>query len=98
MAKWTHLIRFLAREDGQVHLGQLVDPRRDPGLDSFNGTELKAYLINGDLHNGEVTEHVLTVERVSLLIHALRRDFWTNQRSFFRQLQESNVHTLDASV
>ena len=73
MAKWSHLIRFLAREDGQVHLGQLVDPSRDPGLDSVSGTEIKAYLINGDVYNGVVTGHILTVERVGPLSSTVTR-------------------------
>lgn len=65
MIPWTHVIRFQAVEDGQIHLGQLVDTTRDIGLDSVNGTEIKAFLINGDIFNGTVTEHVLTVQRVS---------------------------------
>ncbi|KAH8204408.1 hypothetical protein TruAng_001459 [Truncatella angustata] len=63
MPEWTHLIRFLAVEDDQVHLGQLVDTTRDAGLDSVDGTEIKAYLINGDIFNGKVTKHVYTVKK-----------------------------------
>ncbi|KAF4336947.1 bifunctional 4-hydroxyphenylacetate degradation enzyme [Fusarium beomiforme] len=62
MSTWTHLIRFRAKEDGQVHLGQLVDTSRDVGLDCVDGVEVKAFLINGDMYNGTVTEKVLTVD------------------------------------
>ncbi|KAK9784305.1 putative 5-carboxymethyl-2-hydroxymuconate isomerase [Seiridium cardinale] len=64
MPAWTHLVRFLAVEDDQVHLGQLVDTARDVGLDSVNGTEIKARLINGDIFNGKVTSHVYTVKKL----------------------------------
>ncbi|KAK2468872.1 hypothetical protein H9L39_19464 [Fusarium oxysporum f. sp. albedinis] len=59
MSTWTHLIRFKAKEDGQVHLGQLVDISRDVGLDCFNNIEVKAFLINGDMYSGTVTEDML---------------------------------------
>lgn len=65
MQNWTHLIRFRAVEDGQVHLGQLVDTARDVGIDCLNGVEVKAFLINGDIFNGTVTKNVLTVDHVS---------------------------------
>lgn len=65
MSSWTHLIRFRAKEDGQIHLGQLVDPTRDIGLDSVNGVEVKAFLLNGDMYNATITDHVLTVDQVS---------------------------------
>ncbi|KAF4435223.1 bifunctional 4-hydroxyphenylacetate degradation enzyme [Fusarium acutatum] len=62
MSSWTHLIRFRAKEDGQVHLGQLVDPTRDIGLDCMDRVVVKAFLLNGDIYNGTVTEQVLTVD------------------------------------
>lgn len=65
MPSWTHLIRFVAVEDHQSHIGQLVDTSRDVGLDSFEGREIKAYLINGTIFGGEVTKTVLTVKHVS---------------------------------
>lgn len=64
MPDWTHLIRFIAVEDEQIHLGQLVDTSRDVGLDSVKGVEIKAYLINGDVLSGKVTKHVYTVKRL----------------------------------
>lgn len=59
------MIRFRAVEDGQDHLGQLVDTSRDVGIDCLNGVEVKAFLINGDIFNGTVTDIVFTVDRVS---------------------------------
>lgn len=60
----THIIRFIAKEDQRIHLGQLVDTSRDIGLDSVEGKEIKAKLINGSLFDGEVTDKVYTVDRL----------------------------------
>lgn len=72
MAHWTHLIRFFAVEDGQIHLGQLVDTSRDIGEDSFNGVPIKAFRIEGSIHSGRVTEEVLQVKRVCLINPVIR--------------------------
>lgn len=64
MSKPTHIIRFIAVEDGRVHLGQLTDTSRDVGLDSIQGTATTAYEINGTIFNGLVTENVLTVQQL----------------------------------
>lgn len=40
---WTHLIRFIAKEDNQVHLGQ-IDPSIDIGLDIEAGKLVKQTL------------------------------------------------------
>ncbi|KAI1276253.1 5-carboxymethyl-2-hydroxymuconate isomerase [Xylaria sp. FL0933] len=65
MGNWTHLIRFIAKEDQQVHLGQLVDVSRDVGKDSVDGVEIKAYLIRGSIFDGKIiTGVVYTVERL----------------------------------
>jgi hypothetical protein len=69
MPSWTHLIRFVAAEDNQSHIGQLVDASRDVGLDSFEGREIKAYLINGTIFDGEVTKTLMTVKYVSCFKH-----------------------------
>ncbi|GKZ26579.1 hypothetical protein AbraIFM66951_002822 [Aspergillus brasiliensis] len=61
---WTHLIRFIAVEDSQTHLGQLVDPSRDVGEDSVNGVNIAAYLINGDIFTGRVTSQILHVKQL----------------------------------
>ena len=64
MDKATHIIRFVANEDGRIHLGQPVDTSRDVGLDSFEGKETKAYLLNGSIFDAEVTGHVRTVKQL----------------------------------
>jgi hypothetical protein len=69
MPSWTHLIRFIAVEDHQSHIGQLIDTSRDVGLDSFENREIKAYIINGTIFDGEVTETVMTVKYVSYSRH-----------------------------
>ena len=64
MPSATHIIRFIANEDHRTHIGQLVDTKRDVGLDSVEGKEIKAYLINGSIFNGEVTDQVYTVKQL----------------------------------
>ena len=65
MAPWTHLVRFIAEEDHEVHLGQLVDTSRDIGLDSFNGVKIQVYLVQGTIFNSTITKNILTVKQVS---------------------------------
>lgn len=65
MPSWTHLVRFIAIEDSQEHLGQLIDTARDVGRDSVEGIEIAVYLIDGTLFDGRVTEQVLHVKTVS---------------------------------
>ena len=62
--KATHIIRFVAVEDNRIHLGQLLDTSRDIGLDSLEGKEIKAYLINGSIFAPDVTQHVYTVKQL----------------------------------
>jgi len=67
MPSWTHLIRFIACEDHQPHLGQLVDTRADVGLESLKTERnIKAYLIRGTIFDGQVTQIILTVKDVRL--------------------------------
>lgn len=65
MVPWTHLIRFVAIEDHQIHLGQLVDTSRDVGQDSVNGKDIAAYLIDGNVFDGRVTDQIYHVKQVS---------------------------------
>ncbi|QKX58384.1 uncharacterized protein TRUGW13939_05506 [Talaromyces rugulosus] len=62
MAPWTHLIRFIAEEDGQIHLGQ-VDPEEFPdiGIAVFEGKRISAKLITGDIFDGVVSDTLLHV-------------------------------------
>jgi hypothetical protein len=64
MPFWTHLIRFVANEDGQNHLGQLVDTTRDVGVDTFEGKRVEAYMIIGTIFEGQITKTILTVKYV----------------------------------
>lgn len=66
MPSWTHLIRFVAEEDSQPHIGQLVDTSADVGLDTFEGKPVRAYEIVGTIFDGEVTKTILTVKYVRM--------------------------------
>lgn len=67
MPSWTHLVRFIAVEDSQVHLGQLVDTTRDVGRDSVDGVEIAVKAIEGTIFDGRVTDEILHVKQVSYL-------------------------------
>ncbi|CAG7936883.1 unnamed protein product [Penicillium salamii] len=64
MPFWTHLIRFIAVEDSQVHLGQLVDTSRDVGRDSVDGIEIAAKIIEGTIFDGRVTDETMHVKQL----------------------------------
>ncbi|KJK66828.1 Fumarylacetoacetate FAA hydrolase family protein [Aspergillus parasiticus SU-1] len=64
MSSWTHLIRFVAVEDGLIHLGQLVDTSRDVGRDNVDGVEIAAYVIDGTIFDGRVTKEVMNVKQL----------------------------------
>lgn len=56
---WTHLVRFIAVEDSQIHLGQLVDITRDVGQDTLDGISIAVYLIDGSIFDGRVTQQLM---------------------------------------
>ncbi|VUC26550.1 unnamed protein product [Clonostachys rosea] len=62
---WTHLIRFIAKEDGRIHLGQ-IDSKRFPdvGLAIFEGRDVDASCISGSVFDGVVTDRKLRVARL----------------------------------
>ncbi|GBE79830.1 fumarylacetoacetate hydrolase [Sparassis latifolia] len=64
--QWTRLIRFVAAETSQVHIGEPVDPRLDVGLASHQKQVIKAYEIHGSAldPNAHVTRKVLTVKEL----------------------------------
>ena len=66
--RWTHLIRFIAEEDGQLHLGN-IDPKAYPdvGLSIFNGDSVAANIVSGSIFDGVVTEKVMHVKTVRKL-------------------------------
>lgn len=61
---WTHLVRFIATEDHQIHLGQLVDTTRDIGQDTVDGVDIAAFLIEGTIYDGRVTRQIMHVKQV----------------------------------
>jgi hypothetical protein len=67
MATWTHLIRFVAREDAKIYYGQLSDSKIDVGVAIYEGKVVKARIIEGNAFSAVATEKVRTVERVCLI-------------------------------
>ena len=70
---WTRLIRFIAQEDGQIHLGE-VDAKQFPdvGLAALNGERITAKLINGSVFDGVVTEKSLHIAQVGCLRNSMK--------------------------
>ncbi|KAJ5379392.1 hypothetical protein N7509_012511 [Penicillium cosmopolitanum] len=64
-SSWTHLIRFIAEEDGLIHIGQ-VDSEKFPdvGLSTFRGDKISAKLINGTIFDGIVTDKTFHVAKL----------------------------------
>ena len=63
--QWTHLIRFVAEETGQVHLGQInVKEYPDVGLATVEGKKVIAKEVTGSIFDGVVTDKTLTVKQV----------------------------------
>lgn len=62
---WTHLVRFISEEDGQVHIGQ-VDAKEFPdvGLSIFNGEPVSCKVIKGSAFDGVVSNTTMRVARV----------------------------------
>lgn len=62
---WTHLVRFIAEEDKQVHLGNVdVSKYPDVGLSTFKGQKVAVNLVTGSAFSGTVTEKVMHIERL----------------------------------
>ncbi|KAJ7821198.1 hypothetical protein B0H14DRAFT_2831904 [Mycena olivaceomarginata] len=64
--QWTRLIRFVAAETSQVHLGQPVDASLDVGLAAFRGNAIKAHEIVGSALDpaAHLSKTVLTVKQL----------------------------------
>lgn len=63
---WTHLIRFVAEETGQIHLGQIdANEYPDLGIASVEGKTIRAKEVTGSIFDGVVTDKILTVKQVS---------------------------------
>ncbi|GAB0137068.1 hypothetical protein EsDP_00005351 [Epichloe bromicola] len=61
---WTRLIRFIAEEDGQIHLGEVDSSHPDIGLAVFEGKTVSARAITGSVFDGIVSSRTLTVHRL----------------------------------
>lgn len=64
--QWTRLIRFVAAETSQVHLGQPVNATFDVGLAASRGNTIQAHEIVGSALDpaAQVTSTVLTVKQL----------------------------------
>jgi len=62
--QWRRLIRFVANETAQVHIGQPVDGNLDVGLAAHHGKPIQAYEIIGSAldASAQVTSKILTVK------------------------------------
>ncbi|KAG5928606.1 hypothetical protein E4U42_000320 [Claviceps africana] len=62
---WTRLIRFVAREDGQIHLGEVSPTEHaDIGLALLEGKTVSARAITGSVFDGLVSSTTLTVQHL----------------------------------
>ncbi|KAK2764670.1 fumarylacetoacetate hydrolase domain-containing protein 2A [Colletotrichum kahawae] len=62
---WSHLVRFVAQEDGQVHLGQVDAGKwQDVGLATLEGERIPVNLVKGNVFDGCVTEEVMHVQEL----------------------------------
>ncbi|KAJ6532261.1 hypothetical protein DFH09DRAFT_1044220 [Mycena vulgaris] len=64
--QWTRLIRFIAAETAQVHIGQPIDATLDVGLAAYRGDVIKAHEIVGSALDpaSRVSSTVLTVKQL----------------------------------
>lgn len=100
MPSWTHLVRFVAVEDSQVHLGQLVDTTRDVGLDSANGLKIAVFVIEGTIFDGRVTKEIMHVKQVSFraLFSPFKYTIFTNSDSYYPLSHNKSAATFVAWV
>ncbi|THG95879.1 hypothetical protein EW026_g5848 [Hermanssonia centrifuga] len=63
---WSRLIRFVAAETAQIHIGEPIDPELDVGLAFHKEQAIKAYEIFGSALDpaAQVTKNVLTVKQL----------------------------------
>ncbi|KAK1849546.1 fumarylacetoacetate hydrolase domain-containing protein 2A [Colletotrichum chrysophilum] len=64
-SSWSHLVRFVAQEDGQVHLGQVdAGEWQDVGLATLKSQRIPVKLVKGNVFDGCVTEEVMHVKEL----------------------------------
>ena len=90
-ANWTHVIRFIAQEDGQIHLGQ-VDSTSYPdvGISTYKKEPVQVKLINGSIWDGQITEKTMTVAQVRHII--TRAPMLEGTYKMLTQTFESSYH------
>lgn len=67
---WTHLIRFIAVEDGETYYGQVNSTRYpDVGSEAFEGNNIAVNVVSGSPFNGVVTDRILHVSKVQFFNH-----------------------------
>jgi hypothetical protein len=87
VASWTHLIRFVAEETGQIHLGQIdVKEYPDVGIASVEGKTIKAKEVTGSIFDGVVTDKLLTVKQVFPLLCMINTSYFLLCRKTKRKL------------
>ena len=94
---WTHLVRFLAEEDGQIHLGQ-VDAKKwpDVGLGTFKGEKIEAKLVTGTIYDGVVTDKIMHISKVHATISEyllLESMLIQLSNSYYRQSQRKRCQS-----
>jgi hypothetical protein len=80
---WTHLVRFIAEEDGQIHLGQ-VDAKKwaDIGLATTSGQKVEAKLVKGSVFDGVVVDKTLHIAQVRAIVILSITVFWLVEVEF----------------
>jgi hypothetical protein len=62
---WTHLVRFLAEEDGQIHLGEVdVAKWPDVGQSIYDGDKIDVKLVTGTIFDGQITNKTMHISKV----------------------------------
>jgi hypothetical protein len=90
---WTHLIRFVAEETGQIHLGQIdVKTYPDLGIASVEGKKIVAKEISGSIFDGVVTDKELTVKQVTPNLSS------KTDMSYFRLCRGNKLKLSDVSA
>ena len=92
------MIRFVAEETSQIHLGQIdVTEFPDLGIASFEGKKITAKEITGSIFDGVVTDKVLTVKQVPLTPPNLVSMDQLLMISYFRLLRRNKLKSCDVS-
>ncbi|POR38180.1 Uncharacterized protein TPAR_01619 [Tolypocladium paradoxum] len=78
---WTHLVRFLSKEDGRIHLGQVDAKWSDVGLALEEGSNVTANLVEGTVFDGVVTDRVMTISQVRENEKKIEKSTWRSRNA-----------------